>query len=127
MINKLKTLVKNIFGQKDVAPAPVVEETKPVEPKQWEVKIVPVETQKPKQVQAKREPRPQPKQQPTQAKPKQQPTQAKPKQQSNNSQVKKPAVKQGTQSASPAKQAPKKTPVNKNKGDPNAGKSRTSK
>jgi hypothetical protein len=111
MINKLKTLVKNIFGKKDVAPAPVVGEPKPAEPKQWEVKIIPVETPKPKQVHAKREPR----------------TQAKPKQQSNNSQVKKPAIKQGTQSASPAKQAPKKTAVNKNKGDPNAAKSRTSK
>jgi hypothetical protein len=120
MIDKLKTLVKNVFGKKDVAPpvveTPVVEEVKPAEPK-WEVKIIPIETSKPKQ-QVKRGPRPQPKQQPTQAKPKQQ---------SNNSQVKKPAVKQGTQSASPAKQAPKKTTVNKNKGDPNAGKSRTNK
>jgi hypothetical protein len=112
MINKLKTLVKNVFGKKDVTTPPVVEVVKPAEPEpKWEVKITPVESSKPKQNNTKRGPKPQ----------------QTPKQQSNNSQVKKPAVKQGTAIQAPAKQAPKKTIVNKNKGDPNADKSRTSK
>jgi hypothetical protein len=127
MINKLKTLVKTVFGKKDVAPpvveTPIVEEVKPPEPK-WEVKIVPVETTKPKEVPAKRGPRPQPKQQVKS-------TQNQPK----NTQAKKPAVNQGTVPKSPAtaKQTPKKTAaevlktVNKPKENQHGDKSRHSK